>query len=130
MGNYVHQKGKPYFGKKDTWSMDSTLAPIIAVGLTKFRDEWIASRYAGLNGVFTTECVENDMVSYIDDDYDYSSDDWRKMEQVYLYMLDEMIYAFGSEEPDWDDVEELLDYNKRCDQGRMWFAEYFNSLWI
>ena len=124
------KKGKPYFGKKDTWSMDSVLAPIIAAGITKFRDDWIASVYAGLNSVFTTECVENDMVSCIDDDYDYSPDDWRKMEQVYLYMLDEMIYAFGSEEPDWDDIEELKEYGKRCDQGRMWFAQYFKSLWI
>lgn len=123
------KKGKPYFGYKDTWSMDGVLTPIIAAGITKFKDDWCKSQMAGLNGVFTTECIDTSMVSYIDD-YDYSPDDWRKMEQVYVYMLDEMIYAFGSEEPDWVDIQELLDYNKRCDQGRMWFAQYFHSLWI
>ncbi|AHK11188.1 hypothetical protein S14_76 [Shewanella sp. phage 1/4] len=124
------KKGKPYFGRKDTWSMDGVLAPIIAAGITKFKDDWCSkSPMAGLNGILTTECIDTGMVSYIDD-YAYSPDDWRKMEQVYVYMLDEMIYAFGSEEPDWIDIQELLDYHKRCDQGRMWFAKYYHSLWI
>jgi hypothetical protein len=124
------KKGKPYFGKKDTWCMYYTLSPIIAAGLTKFKDEWCKSHFAGLNGSLTQWCIDTGMVSYIDDDYDYSPEDWVKMEQVYVYMLDEMIYAFGSEEPDWVDIQELYDYNKRCNIGRGYFAEYFQSLWI
>lgn len=125
------KKGKPYFGKKDTWCMYSVLSPIIAAGLTKFKEEWSTHCMAGLNGTFTDWCINTGMVSYLNDDYDYSDADWVKMEQVYLYMLDEMIYAFSSEEPSyWDGVEEFEAYHKRCDQGRMWFAEYFNSLWI
>jgi hypothetical protein len=144
------KKGKPYFGKKDTWSMESVLAPIIAAGLIKFRDEWLVSHEAGLNGGLTQWCVDTGMVSYIDD-YDYSESDWDKMEQVYLYMLDEMIYAFSSEAPEYEGEYEptlpvkdrvhfqlmygrhivnLKDYHSRCDIGRGYFAKYFNSLWI
>jgi hypothetical protein len=144
------KKGKPYFGKKDTWDMHYVLAPIIAAGLVKFKEDWCVHPLAGLNGELTQWCVDQGMVSYTDD-YDYSEEDWVKMEQVYLYMLDEMIYAFSSEVPEYEgDYEPTLPvkdrvhfklmygahlvnlkaYHKRCDIGRGYFAEYFQSLWI
>lgn len=125
------KKGKSYFGKKDTWCMDEVLAPIIAEGLLKFKEAWCKSPLAGLNGKFTQWCVDVGMVSHLDNQADYSDEDWNKMEQVYLYILDEIIYAFSSEEPDIFGVGNVWEeYNKRCAQGRVWFAEYFHSLWI
>lgn len=132
------KKGKPHFGKKDTWSMNYVLAPIIAAGLVKFKEDWLVRHEAGLNGGLTQWCVDTGMVGYIDD-YDYSEADWGKMEQVYLYMLDEMIYAFSSERPEYSkhssvDFETHIvntkAYYARCDIGRGFFAEYFDSLWI
>lgn len=149
------KKGKPYFNTKDTWSMSGTLSPIIAAGLTKFREEWLKSGN-GMAGTVISDCLDIGVVTSLGENvWEFTDAGWIKLDQVFLYYLDEMIFAFGSDEPDCtlydirflprdlefsDEVrqlnkveydryrKDLQEYHDRCDRGRMFFAEYFNAL--
>jgi hypothetical protein len=149
------KKGKPCFGYKDTWSMGCTLAPIITSGLIKFREEWLKSGN-GMAGTVISDLLDMGVVTSLGENiWEFTSEDWVKMDQVFLHFLDEMIFAFDDNEPDnmefnlrflprdLDFTEEEREANKlehsryrkvlkehqdRCDKGRMLFAEYFNAL--
>ena len=149
------KKGKPYFNTKDTWSMSGTLSPIIAAGLIKFREEWLKSGN-GMAGIVISDLLDMGVVTSLNEiTWEFTDEDWLKLDQVFLYYLDEMIFAFGSNKPDCtlynikflprdlefsDEVRQLnkvesaryrndlQEYYDRCDKGRMLFAEYFNAL--
>lgn len=98
--------GKVVFGYKDTFSMESTLAPIICAGLKKFKEianaepdrKWLPSSV-------TEELIAQGVIAY-QEDYCLSEIDWDKAMAHYEYLIDEMIYAFDeSNEPNISDYD-------------------------
>lgn len=145
--------------KKDCWSMDSTLAPIIAAGLKKFKEEITEGKHTkGLPSLIIHDFKDELDIKYTkEDNYSLSDEDFSKLAKKYLEVLDEMIFAFDSEEPEMDfeaiygtgDTLTILEnrfvekdeaayklydttrtkYYERCEKGRLFFAKYFDTLW-
>lgn len=133
--------------KRDVWSLDYTLNPIIHAGLVKFKEELLKSVFSGVPADF---CIDDDCT-------DESVTAWHET-------LDKMIYSFDqSKEPDirdydftynWETFpteckgrsqivtnctndEERERYHKdcrehaeKCQLGRELFARYYKNLWI
>lgn len=137
---------KPIFGYNDTYNLDSTLAPIIAEGLKKFKEVLIDHPFAGYPSAmemekdFTLEDVGvSEQAINLEKDNAYF--------QLWLNLLDEMIFAFDSEEPEMPDGvfgegfkvideakyeahdKEVRAYYARIKQGREYFAKYYDALW-
>lgn len=146
----MRMKGKkPIFTKRDTWSLDMVLSPIICEGLKAFKENLIESSVGG---------VPNDIVEECEGDVDIGYERW-------LDILDEMIYAFDIDNElnicDYhftfdfertmdmdsglvkgvsctpDNPEEMERYKQDCTEharmcklGREAFANYYESLWI
>lgn len=138
----------------DTWSLDSTLAPIIVAGLKKFKEvitEDGKDYRKGYPVDILTEVSEKHGLPYGEEtNYCVSEELGELTWNTFLGYIDEMIYAFESEEPEfdrpihlkdlkrgeihkekeWQDyVQERKEWNERCLKGRMLFAKHFESLW-
>ena len=90
---------KPIFNDEDTYSMDNTLRPIIAEGLKKFLEVLKKQDSDPENGSFG---IPADFVggSSGDDDYDDKTEQGTK---DWFLVLDKMIYAFDTSEPELRD---------------------------
>jgi hypothetical protein len=103
---------KPIFTIKDTYSLDSTLNPIIAAGLKKFL-EVITNKNKddsiyGVPGVFLA-------LKTGDDGYEK---DLEKASQKWFEALEKMIYSFGAEEPGISDgVVEMIYATEPNEEG-------------
>lgn len=98
--------GKVQFSRRDTFALDEALSPIIASGLKKFY-EVIQDRENGIMGVPTSVFDKAGA--------DSSSDDPKEFDKAYDYwltVLQEMIYAFDSKEPDMDNYDFDIQMNK------------------
>lgn len=140
-------KGKWVCSKRDVWSLDYTLSPIILATLFKFKEELLKSKFSGVPADFC-----------IDDNCTYESfTAWHDT-------IDKMIYAFDeSNEPDrenynfklnWETVpterdgftqmsisctneaeqqryiDDCSEHKEKCKLGRELFARYYDNLWI
>lgn len=139
-------KGKWVASRRDVWSLDDTLSPIILAGLVKFKETIVNSEFSGVPSSF----VKGQDVT------DQEVSEWHGV-------IDKMIYAFDENNiPDIQDFkfkiemkhgetkvngsteiflkcdneeeksryyEALKDHNKRCEEGRMLFAKYYENLW-
>jgi len=90
----IKKKGKWQFGYKDTYSLDSSLGPIIHAGLKKFHDVLESRSNLGKTIGIPSEYMRNEAEWITDNDVQ----DW-------LNDLKKMMYAFYDKEPD------IRDYN-------------------
>lgn len=128
---------KPIFNIKDTYSLDSTLSPIIAGALKKFKEvsempkheDWFGTPASLCEGLPHEEAI-----------------------LLWAEIIDKMIYAFDSEEPEIPDgiydaellleevsgeVEEgrnqyqalLSEHYERVSEGTELFAKHYRDLW-
>ena len=128
---------KPIFNIKDTWSLDSTLSPIIAGALKKFKEVSTMPKHKDWFGTPSSLCEGLT--------HEESTLLWAEI-------IDKMIYAFDSEEPEIPDgiytmelfgkevskeVEdkreefrqvEIKHYNK-VSEGLELFGKYYQNLW-
>lgn len=138
---------KPIFSRKDCWSLGHTLDPIIGAGLQKFYEELIRLREEGhaMRGC-PGSIMKND-----DDDFEESYQKW-------IDIVQEMVYAFTVDEPNYTgkiefmegepNEEGLIAFNTRVDEklwaehmeeckahharvkaGRELFIKHYDDLW-
>jgi len=119
------QKGKPAFGFRDTHHVRASLAPIIHAWLIKFKSVIETGKCSVPQKFCSTEEFNDDSDTAIDRC-------WRE----WLSVLDEMIYAFGADEPKQREGQphedfrlELERHNNRVKKGLELFAVYFDDLW-
>ena len=112
----MRMKGKkPIFNYDDTYSLDSTLSPIIAEGLKKFKEVIMNDdNPAGYPLDIVDEEIEDKLSQHtapgliVDDEHGVARDpDYDKMADEYfvkwIEVIDKMIYAFENNEPEIPD---------------------------
>ncbi len=138
-------KGKWVASRKDVWDLDCTLSPIILAGIVKFKETIIKSKYSGVPSLF----VKGEDVT------DEEVKEWHNTidKMIYAFDKDNMPYiqdynfkinlehgekANGStqiflncdnEEEKQRYYKDLEDHQKKCEEGRMLFAKYYENLW-
>ena len=138
-------KGKWVASRRDVWDLDYTLSPIIFAGLVKFKETIIKSKYSGVPSLF----VKGEDVT------DEEVKEWHNTidKMIYAFDKDNMPYiqdynfkinlehgekANGStqiflncdnEEEKQRYYKDLEDHQKKCEEGRMLFAKYYENLW-
>ena len=94
--------------KRDVWSVENTLCPIIGATVVKYREESVKDGkfVEGVPVKFCEELVENDLVKWEDGtSLILSDEDERIVAEEWLSVIDKIVYAFTAEEPD------IMDYN-------------------
>lgn len=138
-------KGKWVASRKDVWDLDCTLSPIILAGIVKFKETIIKSKYSGVPSLF----VKGEDVT------DEEVKEWHNTidKMIYAFDKDNMPYiqdynfkinlehgekANGStqiflncdnEEEKLRYYKDLEAYQKKCEEGRLLFAKYYENLW-
>lgn len=105
---------------KDTWSLDSTLSPIIYAGLVKFKEVITNKDWAkGVPAQYVTWGIE-----------DPEDGEFEAAFNKFLADIDKMIYAFKEDKHYYKRGSlERLERQKKCEEGRMIFAEMYDTLW-
>ena len=100
--------------RKDTFSLDRTLAPVIHAGLVKFSE--VLKEKESTGGFFGVPYE-----FYDEETETINPRDW-------FDTIDKMIYAFADYKYDFD-----LEYNKehqeKISEGLVLFGKYYTSLW-
>lgn len=139
-------KGKWVASYKDIWDLDNTLSPIILAGLVRFKEQLVKSEFSGVPSSF----VKGDEVT----DEDIAS--WHKTVDSMIYAFDsknlpsiqdydfKIDMEYGNT---WNDgsrevflkcnndkekeryYKALEEHHKKCEEGRMLFAKYYENLW-
>ena len=138
-------KGKWVASRRDVWDLDYTLSPIIFAGLVKFKETIIKSKYSGVPSLF----VKGDDVT------DEEVKEWHSVIDSMIYAFDKdnmpdiQDYNFkiniehgekangstqiflncDNEEEKQRYYKDLEDHQKKCEEGRMLFAKYYENLW-
>ena len=128
------QKVKVRIDKWDTWSMDSTLAPIILPMLKQLKETKHGAPYVYPEDVPTKlRPTKQELLQYTK-----QAETDSKWFDRWDYVLDEMIWAF--EQKNRDDWMSDFDYNKwdreganahqeRMTKGFKLFGKYYENLW-
>lgn len=138
-------KGKWVASRRDVWDLDYTLSPIIFAGLVKFKEVVIQSKYSGVPSSFikgkdvTDEEVKewhNTIDSMI---YAFDKDNIPDIQDYnFKINLEHGEKANGStqiflncdnEKERQRYYKDLEDYQKKCEEGRLLFAKYYENLW-
>ena len=94
----MRMKGKKViFSERDTFSLDCVLSPVIAEGLKKFKEVFKNCEHCGYPAIFELSQTSKDSLG---DDTDYHD---KVSQDLWLTVVDEMIYAFDAEEPEIPD---------------------------
>jgi hypothetical protein len=133
----MRMRGKlPIFSYRDTFSLDSTLAPIIAAGLRKFKDTISSTEWGGYPNGFDTE------------------EEWHEVLDKMIWSFENADFEIGLPPEYWEETKgmSLVDtlnrgktpnqkaiwdeYMKNCEahqerlvEGFDLFAKHFQSLW-
>jgi hypothetical protein len=138
-------KGKWVASRRDVWDLDYTLSPIIFAGLTKFKETSIKSKYSGVPSLFvkgedvTDEDIKewhNTIDSMI---YAFDKDNIPNI-QDYNFKINlehgekangftQIFLNCDNEEEKQRYYKDLEDHQKKCEEGRMLFAKYYENLW-
>jgi hypothetical protein len=150
------QDKKIIFNKKDTYSLDSVLSPIISSGLKKLLEVLKGQKSDSEDSTFGIPggMLSADKDNYTEKELDEATAEW-------FLIIEKMIYAFDEKEPQLpDDVLEMVasskpndkgyytmevnildhdahhEFNKRneahkekVDEGLELFAKYYGALW-
>ena len=138
-------KGKWVVSRKDVWDLDYTLSPIILAGLAKFKETVINSKYSGVPSLFVKgEDVTDEEVKEWHDAIDkmiyaFDKDNMPDIQDYnFKINLEHGEKANGStqiflncdnEEEKQRYYKDLEDHQKKCEEGRMLFAKYYENLW-
>ena len=138
-------KGKWVASRKDIWDLDYTLSPIICAGLVKFKETIINSKYSGVPSSFvkgedvTDEEVKewhnaiDSMIYAFDKDNIPNIQDYNfKINLEYGEKANGFTQIFlncDNEEEKQRYYKDLEDHQKKCEEGRMLFAKYYENLW-
>lgn len=133
--NWVDRKKKRKIKIKidpyDTWDVDTTLSPIIHAVLVEFVKD------VGSTAMVDKEDIPEELHGtygeYSEDDGGFST---QYSHEAWLYVLNEMIYAF---DPQWDDKygfgaegynhESYMKNSTRQQKGFELFGKYFSRIW-
>ena len=109
------KKGKILFGFKDTWHMDEQLSKVILAGVSKYKEviNEEGGHRKGVPASISSHLHSEGVITY-GDDYHLSEEDYEKCEGYFDYVIDEIIYAFGNNEPDIMDYD--FEYNRVTEQ--------------
>lgn len=100
------------YSRRDLWSLDYHLAELILPRL-------IAFKKSKRNGVPGCLCK----VDGTDQDFEAEGKQWEEI-------LDKMILAFEFiVKDDWKSIEELVERDKKIEEGIQLFGKYFRALW-
>lgn len=138
-------KGKWVASRRDVWDLDYTLSPIILAGLVKFKETIIKSKYSGVPSLFvkgedvTDEEVKewhniiDSMIYAFDNDNIPDIQDYNfKINLEYGEKSTGSTQIFlncDNEEEKQRYYKDLEDHQKKCEEGRILFAKYYENLW-
>lgn len=139
-------KGKWVASRRDVWDLDCTLSPIILAGLVKFKETIVNSEYSGVPSSFvkggdvTDEEVKEwhnviDSIVYaFDKDNVPDIQDFNfKIEMEHGEAKDngatQIFLKCDNEEEKERYSKALKEHHKKCEEGRMLFAKYYENLW-
>lgn len=138
-------KGKWVASRKDVWDLDYTLSTIIFAGLVKFKETIIKSKYSGVPSLFVKgEDVTDEEVKEWHNTIDkmiyaFDKDNMPDIQDYnFKINLEHGEKANGStqiflncdnEEEKQRYYKDLEDHQKKCEEGRMLFAKYYENLW-
>ncbi|HBT8980354.1 TPA: hypothetical protein MCM29_005093 [Klebsiella pneumoniae] len=106
---YMNRKGIQ-FGVKDTWSLDSTLNPIILSALNKFKE--VITDPSRKDWVGVPSLVLADL--YPDHKGNYTDEQLEEGSKLWLEIIDKMIYAFNTKnEPNLKDYAFSFNHNTK-----------------
>lgn len=139
-------KGKWVASRRDVWDLDYTLSPIILAGLVKFKEAITNSQFSGVPSSFVkgpaitdedvAECHNTiDSMIYAFDknnmpnikDYNFKinlehgEEKSNGSTQIFLNC--------DNEEEKQRYYADLEEHNKKCEEGRVLFAKYYENLW-
>lgn len=139
-------KGKWIASRRDVWSLDDTLSPIILAGLVKFKETIVNSEFSGVPSSFVKgqdvtdeevaewHIVIDKMIYAFDESNVPKIQDFKfKIEMEHGNILfgesREIFLKCDNEEEKERYYEALKEYHKKCEEGRMLFAKYYENLW-
>ena len=132
--------------RRDVWDLDYTLSPIILAGLVKFKEIIINSKYSGVPSSFIKgEDVTDEEVkewhSIIDKMvYAFDKDNMPNIKD-YNFKINlehgekkangftQIFLNCDNEEEKQRYCKDLEAYQKKCEEGRLFFAKYYENLW-
>ncbi len=145
---------KPLFSYKDTWSLEMTLSPIICEGLKKFLE--VISSEDNCAGCPNTIFIENNLDPESKEDFDKALEIWYDELQKMIFAFDpnnepkiedydfdylhrnrkeseDGTVRYSLESTNKDEEERynnaLKEYAQKCEEGRMSFCKFYDSLW-
>lgn len=138
-------KGKWVASRRDVWDLDYTLSPIIYAGLAKFKETVINSKYSGVPSLFVKgeDVTDEDVKEWHDaiDKMIYAFDKDNMPDiQDYNFKINlehgekangstQIFLNCDNEEEKQRYYKDLEDHQKKCEEGRMLFAKYYENLW-
>lgn len=138
-------KGKWIASRKDVWDLDYTLSPIILAGIVKFKETIIKSKYSGVPSLFVKgeDVTDEDVKEWHDaiDKMIYAFDKDNMPDiQDYNFKINlehgeksngstQIFLNCDNEEEKQRYYKDLEDYQKKCEEGRILFAKYYENLW-
>lgn len=138
-------KGKWVASRRDVWDLDYTLSPIILAGLVKFKETITNSQFSGVPSSFIKgEDVTDEEVKEWHNTIDkmiyaFDKDNMPDIQDYnFKINLEHGEKANGStqiflncdnEEEKQRYYKDLEDHQKKCEEGRMLFAKYYENLW-
>ncbi|ULG01460.1 hypothetical protein phiA019_0114 [Aeromonas phage phiA019] len=138
-------KGKWVASRRDVWDLDYTLSPIIFAGLVKFKETIINSKYSGVPSLFVKgeDVTDEDVKEWHDaiDKMIYAFDKNNMPDiQDYNFKINiehgekangstQIFLNCDNEEEKQRYYKDLEDHQKKCEEGRMLFAKYYENLW-
>lgn len=139
-------KGKWVASRRDVWDLDYTLSQIILAGLVKFKETITISQFSGVPSSFvkgqdvTDEEVKEwhntiDSMIYAFDktnmpdiqDFKFKIEMERK--EAKTNGSTQIFLKCDNEEEKQRYYKDLEEHHKKCEEGRMLFAKYYENLW-
>ena len=139
-------KGKWVASRRDAWDLDYTLSQIIYAGLVKFKETITNSQFSGVPPSFTKgkDITDEDVAewhSFIDKMiYAFDKDNMPNIKD-YNFKINleygekeangstQIFLNCDNEKEEQRYYKDLEDYQKKCEEGRLLFAKYYENLW-
>lgn len=138
-------KGKWVASRRDVWDLDCTLSPIILAGIVKFKETIIKSKYSGVPSLFVKgedvtdeevkewhNTIDKMIYAFDKDNIPYIQDYNFKINLEHGEKANGSTQIFlncDNEEEKQRYYKDLEDHQKKCEEGRMLFAKYYENLW-
>ena len=139
-------KGKWVASRRDVWDLDYTLSPIILAGLVKFKEIIINSKYSGVPSSFIKgeDVTDEDVAEWysVIDKMIYAFDKTNVPDiRDFKFKIEmdrgetkangstQIFLKCDNEEAKKRYYEALGEHHKKCEEGRVLFAKYYENLW-